>query len=71
MLKYIKEHAASIDGVSIYPIFSLLVFVIFFIVLLWYVKKMDAKKIKEISNLPLDLDNNTDEKVSATHLKQA
>ena len=71
MLKYIKEHAASIDGIQIYPIFSLLVFVIFFVVLLWYVKKMDTKKVDEIRNLPLDLDNNQEENFSATHLKKA
>ena len=71
MLKYIKEHAASIDGIQIYPIFSLLVFVIFFVVLLWYVKKMDTKKVDEIRNLPLDLDNNQDENFSTTHLNKA
>lgn len=58
MLKYIKEHAASIDGVNIYPIFSLVVFFIFFVVLLYYVKKMDTNKVEEIRNIPLGDDEN-------------
>jgi cbb3-type cytochrome oxidase subunit 3 len=55
MLKYIKEYAATIDGISIYPVISLLIFFVFFIALLYYVKKMDKKKVEEISNLPLDI----------------
>ncbi len=47
-------HAATI-----YPLFSLLVFFIFFIVLLYFVKKMDKATINEISNIPLDLDETT------------
>ena len=70
MLKYIKEHLSGIDGVSIYPIFSLLVFVIFFAVLLYFVIKMDKKRVEEVRNLPLDLDNNKDENYT-TNLKHA
>ena len=47
-------HAATI-----YPLFSLLVFFIFFIVLLYFVKKMDKNTINEISNIPLDLEETT------------
>ncbi|TMI66022.1 MAG: cbb3-type cytochrome c oxidase subunit 3 [Bacteroidetes bacterium] len=71
MLKYIKEHASSIEGISIYPIFSLLVFFIFFVVLLYYVKKMDKKKIEEISNLPLDSDTRDNDLFTTNNLKQA
>jgi len=71
MLKYIKEHASSIDGINIYPIFSLLVFFIFFVVLLYYVKNMDKKKIEEISNLPLDLDIKDNDQFITNKLKQA
>lgn len=56
MLKYIKDYAASIDGVSIYPIVSLLIFFLFFVAVLYYVKKMDKKSVTELSALPLDLD---------------
>jgi cytochrome c oxidase cbb3-type subunit 4 len=71
MLKYIKEHASSIDGINIYPIFSLLVFVIFFVVLLYLVKKMDKKTVDEIRNLPLDLDKSDNEPFATNNLKQA
>ena len=71
MLKYIKEHASSIEGISIYPIFSLLVFFIFFVVLLYYVKKMDKQKIEEISNLPLDPDTKDNDLFTTNNLKQA
>jgi cytochrome c oxidase cbb3-type subunit 4 len=71
MLKYIKEHASSIDGINIYPIFSLLVFVLFFVVLLYFVIKMDKNRIEEVRNLPLDPDNNTNENLTTHNLKQA
>jgi cbb3-type cytochrome oxidase subunit 3 len=54
MLKYIKNYAAGIDGAGNYAIFSLLVFFIFFVVLLYYVKKMDKNHVEEIRNLPLE-----------------
>lgn len=54
MFKFIKQHAESIDGISIYPLISLLIFFVFFIVLLYYVKKMDNSKASEISRIPLD-----------------
>lgn len=71
MLKYIKENLAGIDGVSIYPIFSLLVFVLFFVVLLYMVKKMDKKTVDEIRNLPLDPDNRDNDNLTTNNLKQA
>lgn len=60
MLKYIKEYAASIDGISIYPVISLLIFFLFFIALLYYVKKMDKTKVEELRNIPLDREPGTE-----------
>jgi cytochrome c oxidase cbb3-type subunit IV len=57
MFKYIKQYAASIKNVEIYPIFSLLVFFIFFVAVLYYVKRMDKQRVDEISNLPLQESN--------------
>jgi|GEM_PF-273090 cbb3-type cytochrome oxidase subunit 3 len=71
MLKYIKQYAAGVDGVSIYPMFSLLVFFLFFVVLLYYVKKMDKNRIEEIRNMPLDLNDQATDPLSANNLKQA
>jgi cytochrome c oxidase cbb3-type subunit IV len=57
MFKFIKQYAASIKNVEIYPIFSLLVFFIFFVAVLYYVKGMDKQRVAEISNLPLQESN--------------
>jgi len=54
MLKFIKHHMATIDGIEIYPIISLSIFVLFFIALLYNVMRTDKNKIKEISNYPLN-----------------
>ena len=59
MLKYIKNYAASIKDIDIYPIFSLLVFVLFFIAMLYFVKKMDKQRADDMRHMPLDLDADT------------
>ena len=56
MLKYIKQYADSIKGVDIYPIISLFIFVLFFIAVLYYVRKMDKCRVTEMKHLPLDLE---------------
>lgn len=54
MFKFIKKYAEGIDHVAVYPMISLLIFFLFFIMLLVYVRKMDKKSILELSNIPLD-----------------
>ena len=54
MFKFVKQYAESIDGINIYPMISLVIFFLFFMVLLYYVKKMDKSKVNEISRIPLD-----------------
>jgi hypothetical protein len=54
MFKFIKQYAEKMDHVQVYPMISLLVFFLFFVVLLVYVKKMDKTRIQELSNIPLD-----------------
>lgn len=54
MFKFIKKYAESMDGIDIYPMISLVIFFIFFVALLYYVKKMDKSKVNEISRIPLD-----------------
>jgi len=56
MLRFIKHNLTGIDGVAIYPIISLLIFVIFFTVMITYVIRMKKKEIEEVSNIPLDLE---------------
>ena len=62
MLRYIKHNLTGIDGVEIYPILSLLIFVLFFAGVIWYVVRMKKKEIDTLSNLPLEdgTENNYD-----------
>ena len=55
MFKFIKKYAETIKGVDVYPIISLFIFLIFFVAVIYYVRKMDKRKIEEIKSLPLDL----------------
>ena len=59
MLKYIKQYAASIQGIDVYPIISLSIFVIFFIAVLVYVRRMDKLNVTKMKHLPLDLEPET------------
>lgn len=54
MFKFIKKYAESMEHIAVYPMISLLIFFLFFIVLLVYVKKMDKHSIQALSNIPLD-----------------
>ncbi len=54
MLKYIKQYADSIEGVQIYPIISLLIFVLFFIAVIYFVKRMSTQHANELRAMPLD-----------------
>lgn len=51
------HYLSDIDGVSIYPIISLFIFLVFFVGLFYWVYKMDKKSIDEIKNIPLDNNN--------------
>ena len=70
MFKFIKQYAEQIDGVNIYPMISLLIFFLFFVVLLYYVKKMDKKKVNEISRIPLDDNEQLSGTIIQNNLKQ-
>lgn len=60
MLRFIKHNLTSIDGVEIYPLFSLLIFVVFFAVVITRVIRMSKKEVTELGNIPfLDGDSDT------------
>ena len=59
MLKFVKNHMDSIAGIEIYPIISLLIFFIFFVVLFYWVITAKKDYITTVSNLPLDNENDT------------
>lgn len=56
MLKFVKGNLENIDQVQIYPIISLLIFFIFFMALFYWVITAKKEFIKEVSNIPLELD---------------
>ncbi|SHI29711.1 cytochrome c oxidase subunit IV [Algibacter luteus] len=57
MLKFVKNHMESIAGIEIYPIISLLIFFIFFVALFWWVISAKKDYINNVSNIPLDNQN--------------
>lgn len=59
MLKFVKGNLENIDGVTIYPIISLLIFFIFFVLLFFWVATAKKKYITEVKNIPLEDNTNT------------
>lgn len=49
-----KHYFERIQGIEIYPIISLLIFFIFFVLLFVWVVRADKKYIHKMKNLPLD-----------------
>lgn len=62
MLRYIKHNLTGIDGVEIYPIFSLLIFVLFFVIVIAFVVRMKKPEIDMLSGIPFDDAVDTDNK---------
>ncbi|PWL39388.1 CcoQ/FixQ family Cbb3-type cytochrome c oxidase assembly chaperone [Flagellimonas aquimarina] len=56
MLKFVKNHMESIEGIASYPMISLLIFFVFFVLLFWWVFTATKAHIKEMAELPLDND---------------
>ena len=59
MFKFIKQYTETMDHATIYPMISLFIFFLFFVVLLVFVKKMDKQSVTELSNIPFDTDETT------------
>ncbi len=58
MLRFIKGNLENIDNVQIYPMISLLIFFVFFVVLFYWVITAKKDHIAEVSNIPLEDDTN-------------
>jgi cytochrome c oxidase cbb3-type subunit 4 len=54
MFTFIKQYAEKITGAHIYAFVSLFIFFLFFVVLLFLVKKMSKERVSELSNIPFD-----------------
>lgn len=59
-----SNYLKAIEGVHVYPIISMLIFVVFFIVLLVWMWKADKKHLARMSNLPLDPEEKTNNNFS-------
>ena len=55
MSKILKQYADQVHGIEIFPIISLIIFIVFFIGVLWYTKGMSEHSVEEMKNMPLDL----------------
>ncbi|MFJ1377137.1 CcoQ/FixQ family Cbb3-type cytochrome c oxidase assembly chaperone [Capnocytophaga canimorsus] len=64
MLKFVKDHMASIDGIEVFPIISLLIFFLFFVGLFWWVIGYKKETIKELDSIPFDNDNENNDILS-------
>ena len=53
-----KEVLQSIEGVGFYTIVSMIIFILFFIGMTTWLFKVDKKYIKQMSDLPLNEENN-------------
>lgn len=54
MLRFIKHNLTTIDGVSIFPMISLLIFVLFFALVLTRTYRMSKASVNELSGIPLE-----------------
>lgn len=54
MLRFIKHNLTTIDGVSIFPMISLLIFVLFFASVLTRTYRMSKARVKELGAIPLE-----------------
>lgn len=59
MLRFIKHHLATESGAEFYGIFSLMIFVLFFLVVLIRISRMKKSTIEELSNIPLGTEEST------------
>jgi len=62
MLRFIKHNLTGIDGIEIYPLISLLIFVIFFAVVITRVIRMTKAEVTELGEIPL-LDEKTENEI--------
>ncbi|MFN8398249.1 MAG: CcoQ/FixQ family Cbb3-type cytochrome c oxidase assembly chaperone [Bacteroidia bacterium] len=60
-MRYVKHFIEDIAGIEVYPMISLLIFFIFFLVLTVYVVTMRKQHANYMAARPIDLDDTTTE----------
>jgi hypothetical protein len=56
-----SNYLSTIEGIGIFPLISLLIFISFFTAVLIWIFKADKNYIKKMEELPLDSNNNSKE----------
>ncbi|MCB0480789.1 MAG: CcoQ/FixQ family Cbb3-type cytochrome c oxidase assembly chaperone [Flavobacteriales bacterium] len=56
MLKFIKGHLQTIDGVEIFPLISFVMFFSFFLLMTYIVFRMKKSEVDHYASLPLESD---------------
>ncbi|MFO7525343.1 MAG: cbb3-type cytochrome c oxidase subunit 3 [Ignavibacteriaceae bacterium] len=56
----IRDVLQSLEGIELYPVISLIIFIVFFAVLIIWMIKVDKKYIKKMKNLPLEKEDETE-----------
>lgn len=56
----VRDVLQSLEGIELYPIISLIIFVSFFAALIIWMIKVDKKYIKKMKNLPLEKENESE-----------
>jgi cytochrome c oxidase cbb3-type subunit 4 len=54
MIGYFKDHLQTIDGIALYPVLALLIFVLFFAALLYWVFSYNTQELIALKNIPLE-----------------
>jgi hypothetical protein len=57
MISFAKHYFEGINGIEIYPIISLLLFLTVFVTMIFIVAKMPKKNVELHSEIPLDSEN--------------
>lgn len=55
-MKIVTNALESIANIQVFPIIGLMIFLVFFIIMIYRVVKMDRNEVDEISRLPLEED---------------
>ncbi len=64
-MKIVMNTLERIQGVEIYPIISLLIFFIFFVVMAYLVFNLDKGYINDMKNMPLEDDENDSSSINS------
>ena len=63
-----NNYLQAIEGVEIYPVIGLIIFLIVFISVVVWVMRIDKNYVREAERLPLDNENEVDETISFKNL---